>query len=125
MIRGTEYDLHHYSHRQFWRLMRDLSAFGWRVEIIIAPDRRRPDRPLAPNHCLVRVSNDGYGTGEDRHAEGGERAGDTPWEALSRAVEDIVNPLEAGTANAGGEGRGASPRTSPPHGSPGGPTCGQ
>ena len=29
------------------------------------------------------------------------------------------------TANDGGEGRPASGRTSPPHGSPGGPTCGQ
>jgi hypothetical protein len=101
MIRGTDYDLNRYSHRQFWRLVRDLSAFGWRVEIIIAPDRRRPDRPLSPNHCLVRVSNDGYGTGADRRAAGGERYGDTPWSALSRVVEDIVNPLEAGAVKGG------------------------
>lgn len=96
IVGQCNYDLNGYSHRQFWRLVRDLTAFGWTVVIRANEDRRPPwMRPDSDNAYECFVRNIGYGCyGDTRRAR-------TPWKALTLAVVEIVNVYEDGTAAIG------------------------
>lgn len=90
-MKHCNYDLHDYSHRQFWRLVRDLTSCGWTVSIKAREERRPPWAfPSLPDAYSVRVENCGY------DCYGGERTASTAWGALKRVVEEVVNPAESG-----------------------------
>jgi hypothetical protein len=95
IVGRCNYDLHTYSHRQFWRMVRDLTSCGWKVTITAREERRAPWLfPSQPDAYACRVENPGY------DCYGGERTANTAWAALKKAVEEIVGPAESGTANA-------------------------
>ena len=90
------YDMNGYSHRQFWRLVRDLTSCGWTVTIQAQEDRRPPwAKQTKPDAFWCYVKNPGF----DLKYAPPPRIGRTAWEALKNAVEEVVNPAESGTAN--------------------------
>ncbi len=99
-MKRFDYDLHTYSHRQFWRLVRDLTSCGWTVTIKAREERRPPwAAPSQADAYACRVENPGFA------CYGGERTASTAWGAIKKAVEEIVGPAESGKANAGHQRR--------------------
>ena len=95
LVGRCDYDLHTYSHRQFWRLVRDLTSCGWTVTIRANEERRPPWKlPEAEDGYECWVKNPGFDV-DVSHC----RRGKTAWAALKAAVEEIVGPAESGTAN--------------------------
>ena len=95
LVGRCNYDLHTYSHRQFWRLVRDLTSCGWTVTIRANEERRPPWKmPEADDGYKCCVKNPGFDV-DVSHC----RKGKTAWAALKAAVEEIVGPAESGTAN--------------------------
>ena len=102
LVGRCNYDLHTYSHRQFWRLVRDLTSCGWTVTIRANEERRPPWKlPEAEDGYECWVQNPGYDDMDVSRC----RRGKTAWAALKKAVEEVVGPAESGTANAAGQGR--------------------
>ena len=96
LVGRCTYDLNGYSHRQFWRLVRDLTSCGWTVTIQAQEDRRPTwAKQTKPDAFWCYVKNPGF---DLKYAP--PRIGRTAWEALKKAVEEVVNPAESGTANA-------------------------
>lgn len=85
-----EYDLTYYSHQQLWTLVRDLSSNGWRVSLTALPERRPPDTKPCPGGYRCTVGNPGW------NCDPTPRNGESPWDALRRAVHEVVNPAESG-----------------------------
>lgn len=93
MSKNCEYDLHFYSHRQFWRLVRDLTSCGWTVTVRANEERRPPWKmPEAEDAFECYVKNPGFGV----DVSAPPRTGKTAWAALKKAVEEVVNPAESG-----------------------------
>ncbi len=84
------YDGLRYKPFQAQGLIRRLTANGWRITIVAAEDTRRPGAPQNPYRWLCQVGHSGYDSGSSR-------IGDTLWDCLRRAVEDLVVPAEGET----------------------------
>ena len=110
LVGRCNYDLHTYSHRQFWRLVRDLTSCGWTVTIRANEERRPPWKlPEAEDGYECWVQNPGYDDMDVSRC----RRGKTAWAALKKAVEEVVGPAESGTANAEAHGRAVARTVQP------------
>ena len=82
------YDLNTYNHRQFWRLVRDLTSSGWTVTIKANEERRPPWKmPEGSDAYECRACNPGFDIPRNVM-----RSATTAWSALTKAVTEIVEP---------------------------------
>jgi len=86
-----------YHNSQFMRLWRRLSDDGWAVSISVAPHVSQSRHPGAAWCCQVNYSD-----------IGGSRVGGSSWEALARAVSELVNPTPACAARQQGKSAGGT-----------------
>jgi hypothetical protein len=77
LVGRCNYDLNGYSHRQFWRLVRDLTSCGWTVTIQAQEDRRPWEKQTKPDAFWCYVKNPGF----DLKYAPPARIGRTAWEA--------------------------------------------
>ncbi len=91
VMRPVIYESNVYTSSQFFGLVRDLTANGWQVGLQCDEDTRPPHKGNSPDKYSVIVKHDGWHV---RGAPKNQRRGNTPWQALSAAVWEIVIPAE-------------------------------